>query len=294
VHQKINEPININDVCVLLIGFNRPDLLRKRIDEIYKSKVRNLQISIDGGHKSSYKKMESLIEYARSKFESLDFFNINYHGTNLGQVRHITMQVSNIFSQFKYVIVIEDDIKISSSFMVNMINGLNIQRDNGYLGIVSGFSPLHFKYFTNMWRKSDYPFLWGWACSIDVWDRYTFDLSSISLESSLAKSKTWNGLNSKQKSNWISRFKKVQADPYRTWDYQMAYISFRFDFLNLAPLYSMVGNEGFNDHRSTNTKSKKPRLVTTKNINNGVINKELKSSTRFFNFMDKFYMNDLD
>ena len=55
--KKLETPISISEVGVLLLGFNRPELLNKRINEIYKSKVENLYISIDGGRESHTKEM---------------------------------------------------------------------------------------------------------------------------------------------------------------------------------------------------------------------------------------------
>ena len=290
--KKLEAPISITEVGVLLLGFNRPELLKKRINEIYESKVENLYISIDGGSKSHTTEMDLLKQYAQKKLSNLQCFYLNHHKDNLGLTRHITEEISNVLNKHQYIIVIEDDIKISSNFINNMINGLNIHKRENSIGIINGFSPVHSKYFQNKWRISRYPYIWGWACSKAVWQNYNHDLSEVDIEQTLLNSKSWNNLKSSQKIKWLGLFRKVQANPLETWDYQLVYLSYCMDFINLAPIFSMVGNEGFNDPRAIHTKGKKPKFVTTLNLNHTITTKKLKHFNKILNLIDKYWMND--
>ncbi len=290
--KKLEAPISITEVGVLLLGFNRPELLKKRINEIYESKVENLYISIDGGSKSHTTEMDLLKQYAQKKLSNLQCFHLNHHKDNLGLTRHITEEISNVLNKHQYIIVIEDDIKISSNFINNMINGLNIHKRENSIGIINGFSPVHSKYFQNKWRISRYPYIWGWACSKAVWQNYNHDLSEVDIEQTLLNSKSWNSLKSSQKIKWLGLFRKVQANPLETWDYQLVYLSYCMDFINLAPIFSMVGNEGFNDPRAIHTKGKKPKFVTTLNLNHTITTKKLKHFNKILNLIDKYWMND--
>jgi hypothetical protein len=290
--KKLKTPISISEVGVLLLGFNRPELLKKRINEIYESKVENLYISIDGGSKSHTIEMDLLKQYAQKKFSKLYCFNLNHHKDNLGLVRHITEEISNVLTKHQYIIVIEDDIKISNNFISNMINGLNIHKRDNLVGIVSGFSPIHFKHLQNKWRISRYPYIWGWACSKEVWQNYEYNLSEVDIEQKLMGSKSWNRLMPSQKIKWLGLFRNVQVNPLATWDSQLVFLSYCKDFINLAPIFSIVGNEGFNDSRAIHTKGKKPKLVTTLNVNHAIITKKSKYLNTISNFVDKFWMND--
>ena len=290
--EKLEKPISISDVGVLLLGFNRPELLEKRINEIYESKVENLYISIDGGSKSHTIEMDLLKQNAQKKFSKLQSFSLYHHKENLGLVRHITGEISNVLTKHRYIIVIEDDVKISINFISNMISGLNIHKRNNSIGIVCGFSPMHFKYFRNKWRRSGYPYIWGWACSKDVWQNYAYDLTEVDIERELHDSKSWNTLRPSQKIKSLALFRKAQVNPLNTWDSQLTFLSYCKDFVNLAPIFSMVGNEGFNDSRAVHTKGKKPKFVTTLNINHKAITTKSKYLKIFSNFFDKFWMND--
>jgi len=290
--KKLETPISISEVGVLLLGFNRPELLKKRINEICESEVENLYISIDGGRESHTKEMDELKTYTKNKFSKLHCLNLNHHKNNLGLVKHVTGEISKVLANHQYIIVIEDDIKVSVNFIRNMINGLSIHKSEGSIGIVSGFSPLHFKYLENKWRISRYPYMWGWACSRVIWQDYKYNLSTIKLQQELLHSKSWNNLKPSQKAKWLGRFTKAQTNPLDTWDAQFVFLSYCKDFVNLAPIFSMVGNEGFNDSRAVHTKGKKPKFVTTLNINHMSITKKSKYLNIISNFTDKFWMND--
>jgi hypothetical protein len=229
---------------------------------------------------------------AQKKFSRLRFFELNHHSSNLGLVRHLTGEISNVLSKFQYIIVIEDDIRVSKSFIKNMINGLNIHKNNKTNGIVGGFSPLHFKFMKNSWRVSRYPFIWGWACSSTTWQGYRYDISSDNLELKLLDSSTWAKLNSSQKLKWLNLFKQVQSNPLGTWDIQLTYLSYCKNFVNILPVFSLIGNEGFNDLRAVHTKGKKPKFVTISNLNNSVISCNKLREMRILNFFDKLWMND--
>ena len=290
--EKLEKPISISDVGVLLLGFNRPELLKKRINEIYESEIENLYISIDGGSKSHTKEMELLKSYIQKKFSNLVNLSLKHHEENLGLVKHITGEIDYVFTKHQYIIVIEDDVKISTNFISNMINGLNIHKMNNSIGIICGFSPLHFKYLKNKWRVSKYPYIWGWACSKTTWQNYSYDLSEVDIEKALLNSKTWNHLKPSQKIKWLGLFKKAQENPLETWDAQLMFLSYCKDFKNLAPIFSIVGNEGFNDSRAVHTKGSKPKFVTTSNLSHQVLTKNSKYFNSTLNLIDQFFIND--
>jgi predicted nuclease of restriction endonuclease-like RecB superfamily len=107
-------------IPVLLIGFNRPEFLNRRVEEIVQMNVPRLYISIDGGDGQT----ESLMKNALSKIERMDTKNtsiiINHHNSSLGLVNHITSAIDGVLSQHKKVIIVEDDIKLTNNFYVNI------------------------------------------------------------------------------------------------------------------------------------------------------------------------------
>ena len=225
-----NKLIKLEDICVLLIGYNRPELLQNRIIELKNSLVTNIHISIDGGVESSTPEMELVKTLAKNILNNKKL-TLNHHKRNLGLVLHVTKEISKVLNLHKYVIVVEDDVKMSKNFIINMVIGLSKLEELGLRGIVSGYSPIFRDTFNNKWRKTHICFLWGWACSSDVWKVYNYNLSTTEVENRLLESKTWKKLNRYQKNFWLYRIKAVQKNPLSTWDHQLIFYSFINNFI---------------------------------------------------------------
>jgi hypothetical protein len=283
--------IKIEDVCVLLISFNRPDLLQKRILELKDSIVRNIYISIDGGPGSHTPDIEKVKALANSVLKNQKL-HLYHHKDNLGMVLHETGEISRVLNLHKYAIIIEDDIKISENFLTNMVLGLNKLEELDLRGIVSGYSPLMNKKLNNKWRKTHITFVWGWAISSNNWEGYKHDLTESKIEHELLNSKTWQGLNKYQKNFWISKILRVQKYPLLTYDFQLCFHSFKRDFTNLAPIFSMIDNEGFDDSRAVHTKGAKPKNLKSFKVNNKPIFK-LSKLSKFYTIFDgdNYYQN---
>lgn len=263
------------EVPMLLIGFKRLDFLKARIDEISRTTVSTLFLSLDGGHGLSAEEIDNFIQWTKSKLKRLDKLIIDQKTENLGLVSHLTSAISNVLSQYSHVIIVEDDIEISNKFYESIINGLNLQILKNITGIVGGFSVLNLppnKIINNQWRESNYIAIWGWGCSSDVWKNYKVKLDTDLIDKELSKSHTWSKLSNFQKQVWSGRFKKIAENPSKTWDIQLQYLSFVNEFNNFYPVSTLVRNVGFSDLRSTNTKNKKPLWMSKNPPNSKVLN----------------------
>ncbi len=267
---SINEAIKLEEVGVLLIGYNRPELLEKRILELSKSEIVNIYISIDGGNNSHTSETERLKKLAQNLLKKYKL-NLTHHKKNLGMVQHITGEISKVLKIHEYIIVLEDDIQITNNFFKNIINGLNHLNKLEANGIVSGYSPFYSSIFKNKWRKTHISFFWGWGCSRETWAGYDFDIKKRRINYELLHSESWQKLNSYQKKYWLKKIYLSKKHPLFTWDYQFIFHSFVNNFINLSPIFSMVNNEGFDDKRAVHTKGKKPRNIRYINANHKII-----------------------
>ena len=263
------------EVPMLLIGFKRLDFLKARIDEISRTTVSTLFLSLDGGHGLSAEEIDKFIQWAKSKLKRLDKLIIDQKTENLGLVSHLTSAISNVLSQYSHVIIVEDDIEISNKFYESIINGLNLQILKNITGIVGGFSVLNLppnKIINNQWRESKYIAIWGWGCSSDVWKNYKVKLEADLINKELSNSHTWSRLSNFQKQVWLGRFKKIAENPSKTWDIQLQYLSFVNEFNNFYPVSTLVRNVGYSDSRSTNTKNKRPLWMSKNPPDSMVLN----------------------
>jgi hypothetical protein len=270
----------MQDVPILLLGFNRPDLLKKRVQEISKMNIRNLYVAIDGDSQSNTVEMLNLVKSIPDYFSNYTNIRVTHQKHNLGLTKHMTESISAILEVHSNVIVVEDDISLSKSFYNNMNLGLSILNSNNTLGTVSSLSALNYSgriYPKNKWRKTKYFFCWGWGCSRETWAKYRVDLSYVDLDNELSSSSLWKDLSSHQKEVWISRFNRVKNNPTYTWDIQMQYASFLFNFTNLAPVFRFSNNEGFNDMRATHTKNSKPGWLRDDIKNSQILKTSLRS-----------------
>ena len=283
--------VKISDIGVLLLGYNRPEMLHRRVIELANNKLCNLYISIDGGIDSHTPEMEATKSFARQVFRKIEKFTLNHHKKNLGMVKHITQEISKVLINHEYIIVIEDDIVITQNFVENMVEGINLQNNLGSFGIISGWSPLYAKIPYNKWRVVSGPSIWGWACSRKTWAGYTHDLSKINLEQELKSHSKWNKLSKDTKQKKLREFNKAQLDPLYTWDIQFSFLLLKKDTVSLSPVFSITGNEGFNDSRATHTKGEKPRILDNKKINEVRFHKLTKFS-KLIDILDKLYRDE--
>lgn len=264
------EEINFNHIGVLLLGYNRPELLQKRITELSNSLLENIHISIDGGSESHTPEMLSTQILARKNLGKR-LVKFQHHQEKKGLVLHITDEISEVLRKYKYIIVLEDDVKTARNFDVNMLNGLRIQHQLGFKGIVAGCAPIFSNRFNNKWRKTHMCYLWGWACSAEFWSGYKYDLSKIEIEKELSGSTSWKKLSKYEKHYWLNHFRKVQKDVLFTWDTQLVFYTLKNNLINICPIFAITGNEGFQDLRATHTKGKKPKNIVNSKINTSII-----------------------
>jgi hypothetical protein len=290
--------ITPNEVPILLIGFNRPDFLKKRILELLSMQVQHLYISIDGGANAKSGEMKDVLNWAENKLKSYKTLNIIENRNNLGLVNHITSATTKVLEKHPYIIVVEDDIRMSPNFFLNMLCGFNLQQNNNLKGLVGGFSMLNlsnFSLFRNKWRTSPYSVIWGWGCSRLIWKDYSNIINKDTIKKKLANSETWKNLSDFQKQVWLGRFGKVAINPKYTWDIQLQFLSFINDFENIYPISTLTLNEGYSDPRSTNNKNAKPAWMSSKSPDSRKIQNELAIQTNrgIINLLDSnLFMSD--
>jgi hypothetical protein len=99
-----------------------------------------------------------------------------------------------------------------------------------------------------------------------TWSKYEQFLPHGDLDAELSKSQSWALLTPIQKTTWLTRFEKVRSYPKLTWDYQMQFMTFKYDLTHHLPLFRICENTGFNDLRSTNTVNRKPKWMQENRI----------------------------
>ena len=111
----------------------------------------------------------------------------------------------------------------------------------------------------------------GCSFSVSTWSGFQKNISPQEIELELNKSQKWINLNRFQKHFWLSKFTNVAHNPNHTWDYQFTFHCFINNFTIIAPIFSIVGNEGYGYATALHTRGKKPRAIKNDQINEQII-----------------------
>ena len=163
-------------IPILMIGFNRPDNIKKVFEKVREVKPKKLYIAIDGAREGKVGEKD-LVEATKLAVSNIDWdceVYRRYNTTNLGAELTISSAIRWICEENDYFICLEDDIIAPISFFKFMEEMLILYKDDSRICSVSGnnFTPLE----TPM--GEDYFFcryghIWGWGS----WKRECKDIT---------------------------------------------------------------------------------------------------------------------
>jgi hypothetical protein len=264
--------------AVLLIGFNRPGNIIERVREISQNSPKHLYISIDKCEdRAIYNEMQVAVNDAIEHYHDSAKVTVIWQPSRLGLARHVKSAIDESLESEKEIIVVEDDVKISTNFVRDMSGAFDTFGNKNDFGTVGGFSGIPFSqsWKQNYWRRTLVFSAWGWMIGQNTWSKYQPQIPPGDIKDQFGDSASWASLSSTQKATWLNRFEKVRSNPSLTWDYQMQYMTFKFDLFHVLPLFRICENLGFGDSRSTNTKNPKPKWMQTEHISEGEFKGEL-------------------
>ena len=275
---------------LLIIGYNRPEFIERRLLNCYELRNREIHISLDYHSSSTTIELIRILEKHQVILEKHNSVIVTFQNKNLGLAQHVTTAISEILCKRDNIIVIEDDINFNSLSIDSLDFGLRHLELDSSLASVGMFSPVNLTSCIkprNMFRNSKYFACWGWGTTKKVWGNYILDISNLNLEGILSNSLLFSELSQQQKNTWLGRFNKLKSNTFHTWDIQFQLMSFQHNLKHLLPIFSISNNEGFADPRSVHTKGNKPRWMKSYILPNHNINKVSKS---FFisHLMDTF------
>ena len=275
--------------AILLAGYNRPELIEMQLKALLEVEVTNVFVSIDCDQQGVIN--SEIRELSVGKYSC---FSWVFQEKKLGVGGHIPFMVTKLLSEFDNCVVIEDDVQIPNRVLISGINLLSTELPKDCLTI-GFFGALPYNLFTraifgrSKWRKTEYFSAWGWATQREVWPKYSPILDVTKIDEELQRSSLWQKKDEKNKLRWKRRFNVVAESPTFTWDFQMAYATYKNQCFHLLPTYKCADNLGFNDNRSTNTHSMPPRWIVgkSKDVEIGTEISLHSPSQRFLESLDK-------
>lgn len=239
----MNEP-------VLLIAFNRPDLLKGLIDELREVKPRSVYLAVDGA-RTARPEETARVQACRDLAAAIDWTNdihTKFQPTNLGCGPGVTAAITWFFENVERGIVLEDDIRPDPSFFAYCTTMLDRYQDDQRVFAITGCNVVDEPTVLNMselYRFSQYMHVWGWAGWRRTWNQHELDARGW-----WRKISPWRFGNACNFSPsavlyFASNLELTGRGNVDTWDWQMAFAAMRSKQLVVAPNINLVRNVGF-------------------------------------------------
>lgn len=246
------------DVPILLIGFNRPDIIEQSVENLSHYALQKLYVAIDGP-RASNKDDDKKVAEVREIVRGIDFCpNVYYKISeeNHGAEVTVSSAIAWVLEQEECVIVMEDDIIAHRSFFQFMQEMLALYKDDPRVAMVSGcnYTPMAFP------NNEDYCFCQcghtsgGWATWRRVWHNYNLfeDIKDEFLKDEFLQSISANKRIAKYRKKKFQRLKENGGN--NNWDMMFGYYRNTRRLLSIVPrshLTSNIGVYGLHQHGAT-------------------------------------------
>lgn len=239
---------SIIEVPILLIGFNRPEIIQESFEYIRTARPKKLYVALDGPRENIEGEAE-LVKKVQSIVQNVDWpcvTNYRFNEKNKGAEITVSSAIFWVLSKEKYVIILEDDIIAPLSFF-RFAQEMLIRYENDYrIATVTGsnFTPIPVPgdsdYFFAKYGHSN-----GWATWKRAWDG--FDLNTEIQETHQKKSFLRKYCNSPDEVRYYQR--KFRAMRKRgagnnTWDSIVLYRHRINNYLSVIPKVNLTSNIG--------------------------------------------------
>lgn len=238
---------------VVVFAYKRDKHLRKVLLTLNNNELveqMDLLIFLDGGKTPQdalkVKAVKSVImEFKKeSKFRN----TLVYESTcNKGLARSVIGGVSEVINKYGKVIVLEDDLLVSSDFLKYMNEGLEYYKNEEKVGAISGFAP-NIKKSVNSTYKSRTGNSYGWATWKRVWSSVDWEIKDYD---TFKKDKKEIKAFNKIQYGISDMLNKQMSGQLDSWAVRWDYFFFKQKLWTIYPRTSKVRNIGFDGEGTT-------------------------------------------
>jgi hypothetical protein len=243
----------VHKAAVAVFAFNRPDTLAATLSNLERAtefEGRSVYLFCDGFREARESEMAAVGEvrkllqmWATGKKD----VTCHFADRNRGLRESITGGVSRVLQSHDRVIILEDDIVCSRSFLTYMDRALEAYSSTRNVWQISGY------FVPDLWgsRRAGFmrmPACWGWATWRDRWNFYNDNAAELLTRVAEADINRFNFENSY---HFFSELERNAVGTLNTWHIRWYASMFLADALALYPGRSLTRNIGF-DSRGTN------------------------------------------
>ena len=237
---------------VLVIGFNRPHLLRQVISRLRQVKPSRVYLAVDGP-RSERAGEAALVDECRHSVEDVDWpctIETLFQDTNLGCGLGVSTAISWFFHHEERGIILEDDIIPEPDFFPFCAELLDRYMDDERVFAISGCNFVPPEAQTNPqlpYRFSQVPHIWGWATWRRSWEKHSLDIAGW--QKTLPPGKLWRraGRSVSGAAYWGSTFELLARKQVDTWDGQLVFASMVSGQLTATSNVNLIENIGFGE-----------------------------------------------
>ena len=240
---------------VVLIIFNRPDLVERQCERLRTLPLEQLFVIADGPREGTddHEKCAA----ARAIIDSTEWpcdVQRNYADKNIGCAKRIVSGLDWVFSKVDRAIILEDDCLAHHSFFPFCEELLARYEHDDKIMQICGTNSLLKIDDPYSYRFSHHVFCWGWATWARAW-------SCNDLSMSLTKRELRSLLKRFMQGNriaidfWTEEVDKTRRGKLDAWDYPWQLSIWRHGGSSILPNRNLISNAGFRDD-ATHTKNK--------------------------------------
>lgn len=250
---------------IALFVYNRPDHTQQTINALkrnYLASQSELYVFSDYAKSDADIASMNLVRSLIAKIDGFKKVTVFKSEINQGLAVSIINGVSKIVNQFGKIIVLEDDLVTSKSFLTFMNEALNVYKSEPKVYQISGYSlPLPLKSNSTYFYRA--PGSWGWATWSDKW--YDLNTDATFLKEQIEK-RDVNHFNIDGAYDYFSQLRGNAEGTLKTWAvlwYASIYLK---NGLCLYPVKSLVRNIGHDGSGENCNTSKTKKMFHQQHI----------------------------
>lgn len=254
---------------IAVVAFNRPDALKSALASLAKNPLAensDLFIFIDGPRENRPDEKEKVQHVKMVAESAMGFKSVTIKASeqNKGLAKSIIGATTELINQYGKVIVVEDDLYLSPSFLTYMNTMLETYKNDSRIMQVTGYSakirhPEHFHCDYYLTRRAH---SWSWGTWKDRWETIDWEVKDYDV---LAVSKEKQKAFNEYGSDLFGMLKGWKTGANNSWFVRFCYSMHKQGRFTIAPICSLVRNDGFGAE-ATNCKSYNRYVVDFQNI----------------------------
>lgn len=247
-------------VPVLLVFFNRKEVVLKSFEAIRNYRPTQLFLACDGARDSKLGEDAVVEDIRQTILNAIDWeceIKTLFHPHNLGCALGVYTAINWFFDNVERGVVLEDDCVVQNTFFLFMEELLERYKDDERIGTVDGANYIKSINIPHSYCFSRYKSTNGWGTWRRAWKNMDMDMiwRNTPYNSSIIANM---GYRSKDIRYWNYRLKVIDKKQASAWDWQWYFTLAAYNQLSVFPKYSLVTNIGFGEGATHTTEKEIP------------------------------------